>query len=152
MLNKIKMEFQNAYENTIYVVLANPTTPKNPTDTEFQIQIGEINQSLNDWMNGNGYQTAAIITACNPKGIKVEPIKNQDAMRVLMKQIEEQQLPYLMAYGSNREGTWREDSYCLFNVTQDQAVQLSQIHQQNAFVWLEANKEAELIWPSEHTD
>ena len=152
MLNKIKMEFQNAYKNAIYVVIANPTSPKNHRKTEFQIEIGEINQSLNHWMNDNGYQTAAIITACNPNGIQAEPIKNQEAMRVLMKQIEEQQLPYLMAYGSNREGTWREDSYCLFNVTQDQAVQLSKIHQQNAYVWLEANKEAELIWPSEHID
>ena len=152
MLNKIKMEFQNAYENAIYVVLANPTSSLKPSHSEFQIEIGKLNQSFNHWLNDNGYQTAAIITACNPKGIKVEPFKNQDAMRVLMKQIEEQQLPYLMAYGSNREGTWREDSYCLFNVTQDQAVQLSKIHQQNAYVWLEANKEAELIWPSEHID
>jgi hypothetical protein len=147
MLNKIKMEFQDVYENAIYVVLANPNSSLQQGNPEFQIQMGQRNEFLNEWMNANGYQSLAIITACNPKGLKVDGAENKKAMDRLKEQLEEMKLPYLAAYGRNREGTWREESYCIMNINMEQALGLAKSHLQNAFVWLKPNSEPELIWP-----
>ena len=149
MLNKIKMEFQVVYENAIYVVLANPTTPQQQGNPEFKIQIGQRNEFVNQWMNANGYQSLAIITACNPKGLKVDGAENKKAMDRLKEQLEEMELPYLAGYGRNRDGTWREESYCIMNISMEQSLELAHLHLQNAFVWLKPNSEPELIWPDD---
>ncbi len=149
MLNKIKMEFQVVYENAIYVVLANPTTPQQQGNPEFQIQIGQRNEFVNQWMNANRYQSLAIITACNPKGMRMDDSENQKGMNLLKEQLEQRKLPYLAAFGRNCEGTWREESYCIMNISMEHSLELAHLHLQNAFVWLKPNSEPELIWPED---
>jgi hypothetical protein len=77
----------------------------------------------------------------------VDGAENKKAMDRLKEQLEEMELPYLAAYGRNREGTWREESYCIMNINMEQALGLAKSHLQNAFVWLKPNSEPELIWP-----
>ena len=138
MLNKIYLEFSNIYQNAKYEVLISPP---------IALRISENNQEVDSLLLRHGYQTAALLTACNPKGRKVSQNENIKAMESLELALNEMKLPFLPALGSDPKGAWKEESYLILGVALDQAESLGRQFQQNAFVWIEAGHAPRLVWP-----
>lgn len=138
MLNKIYLEFSNIYQNAKYEVLISPP---------IALRIGENNQELDSLLLKHGHQTAALLTACNPKGRKVSQNENLKAMESLELALKEMKLPFLPALGSDPKGAWKEESYLILGVALDQAESLGRQFQQNAFVWIETGHAPRLVWP-----
>ena len=55
-------------------------------------------------------------------------------------------LPYLHAYGSNSEGTWKEESFLIVGIDKQDASQLGRQYEQNAIIWIVKEQVPELIW------
>jgi hypothetical protein len=138
MLNKIYLEYLDIYQNAKYEVLSYPS---------IAFKIGEMNQGLEDLLVNEAFETAALITACNPKGIKQGHHENQRAMEDLKFSLNEMKLPFLQALGSDPKGAWKEESYLILGIALEQAETLGRQFQQNAFVWIETGHAPSLVWP-----
>jgi Protein of unknown function (DUF3293) len=138
MLNKIYLDYLDIYQNAKYEVLSSPS---------IAFKIGEMNQGLEDLLVNEAFETAALITACNPKGIKQCHHENQRAMEDLKFSLNEMKLPFLQALGSDPKGAWKEESYLILGIALDQAETLGRQFQQNAFVWIETGHAPSLVWP-----
>ena len=138
MLNKIYLEYSDIYQNAKYEVLSSPP---------IAFRIGEMKQGLEDLFVNEAIETAALITACNPKGIKQGHHENQRAMEDLKFSLNEMKLPFLPALGSDPKGAWKEESYLILGIALDQAENLGRQFQQNAFVWIETGHAPSLVWP-----
>ena len=138
MLNNIYLEFSDIYQNAKYEVLISPP---------IAFRIGELNQGLEKLLVDEAVETAALITACNQKGIKHGHDENHGAMEDLKFSLNERKLPFLPAAGSDPKGAWKEESYFILGITKDEAEALGRQFQQNAFVWIETGHAPRLVWP-----
>ena len=137
MLNKIYGEFEDLYKNAIYVVLISPS---------IRFQIGNNSQELAALLGKHEVTTAALITACNPKGIKTSEDDNQRLMTDLRVDIESLNLPFYPAYGASPDESWKEESYLVLGIDQSTAIAMGHKYQQNAIVWIDESKNPSLIW------
>jgi hypothetical protein len=137
MLNKIYGEFEDLYKNAIYVVLISPS---------IRFQIGNNSQELAALLGKHEVTTAALITACNPKGIKTSEDDNQRLMTDLRVDIESLNLPFYPAYGASPDESWKEESYLVIGLDQTASIAMGHKYQQNAIVWIDESKNPSLIW------
>ncbi|TXI10090.1 MAG: DUF3293 domain-containing protein [Polynucleobacter sp.] len=137
MLNKIYGEFEDLYKNAIYVVLSSPS---------IRFQIGKNSEELAGLLGKHHATTAALITACNPKGIKTSEDANQRQLTDLRVEIESLNLPYYPAYGSNLDESWKEESYLVIGLDQTACIAMSHKYEQNAIVWIDERETPSLIW------
>jgi hypothetical protein len=138
MLNKIYLEYSDIYQNAKYEVLISPP---------IAFRIGEMSQGLEGLFVNQAFETAALITACNPKGINQGHHENQRAMEDLKVSLNEMKLPFHPGLGSDSKGAWKEESYLILGIALDQAETLGRQFQQNAFVWIETGHAPRLVWP-----
>ena len=139
MLNKVYVEFRDVYKRAEYLVLSSPPV------------VFKVDQScpeLDLLISRYGAGCAAFITACNPKGAHQSEAKNLLAMNELKLAIDDLQLPYLPGVGRDPLGEWKEDSYLILGINQDQACRLGSLFEQNAIVMLVMGKQPELVWLS----
>ncbi len=137
MLNKIYSEFEDLYKNAIYVVLSSPS---------IRFQIGKSTQELTALLGKHQATTAALITACNPKGIKTIEDDNQRRMTDLKIDMESLNLPFYPAYGANLDESWKEESFLVLGIDQSAAIAMGHKYQQNAIVWINERENPSLIW------
>ena len=137
MLNKIYGEFEDLYKNAIYVVLSSPS---------IRFQIGKNSHELAVLLGKHQATTAALITACNPKGIKTSEDANHGRMTDLRVEIESLNLPYYPAYGANLDESWKEESYLVIGLDQTACIAMGHQYEQNAIVWIDKSETPSLIW------
>jgi hypothetical protein len=137
MLNKMYDEFEDLYKNAIYVVLISPS---------IRFQIGNNSQELAALLGKHEVTTAALITACNPKGIKTIEDDNQRRMTDLRIDMESLNLPFYPAYGANLDESWKEESFLVLGIDQSAAIAMGHKYQQNAIVWIDERETPSMIW------
>lgn len=137
MLNKIYLEYRVIYQNAQYVVLSSPS---------IEFSIGQRSTPLDQLLTKYQQSTACFITACNPWGTDLDKEMNLEKMTVLEKDLIKTGLPYLHAFGSNSEGTWKEESFLIIGVDKQVASQLGRQYEQNAIIWVVKEQVPELIW------
>ena len=141
MLNKIyvsEITYGETYKNAEYHV----TTP----DGWIAFKIGEHNQHLDQLLDANRVDMAALITAWNPQGKMCEIKANHQANQSLELAIQEMGLPYYFGFGNDPKGAWKEDSYLVMGIGLSKASELGDAYQQNAIVWINKGEAPSLIW------
>lgn len=116
----------------------------------FDVYIGLRNPALDAWLNRQGWDTFAFITAWNP-GSEILPAgendrRHRDLFKVLRRHAQEMPLP---AVHISPDGGWPpEASWWAPGLTPDTAVSIALKFEQNALVFWEKGGVAELWWVS----
>jgi hypothetical protein len=112
-----------------------------------KLRIDEPCETLSDWLRSQGYDSAAFITACNPRSVCRPEVENGEAMRELQRAVEALGLPALIAVGRSRVEAHHETSLLVPGLSLDAAHTLMRHFEQNAFLWFElAERRARLEW------
>lgn len=117
-------------------------------DREFRglLRIGEPSDDLREIFRCHGVQSAAFITACNPRGERVTEAANRHAMDRLIRTATDRGIPYLSGLGADPTGLWEsEASLLLLGLPREAAAGLGREYEQNAIVWSSDTCVPELI-------
>ena len=136
-------KYQEIYQEAHYLVLL---PGDSGTDNEVSFSIYQQNQEIDKLMDLHGKQTACFITACNPKGDRIDYKENLRLMQELESIVQEKQLPYFFGQGGDSKGTWIEKSLLIVGIDRDEADQLAHQYEQNAVVWFELGSAPTLRW------
>jgi hypothetical protein len=98
------------------------------------MKIGEQSDDLRVLLGSMGVESAALITAWNPRSEQLTDDENDDRQGVLLTDIEKIRLNYLIGYGQLDD--WQEYSYLVLGIDQDQATAMATRFEQNAYVWI----------------
>ncbi len=131
-----------------------PKLIKAYTDTDYHIlplelivKIGVINSRLDYEMEKQSWLNYAIITAWNPRS---EPSAYEDNLiqnLKLLKDLVENDFVIYPALGKSKQNFWKpEESWCVFNITRNFALELGTKYNQYAIVYAEINKAPELLY------
>ncbi len=127
-----------AYRETDYRVAGN--------GADFVIRIGEHSPGLNALLVAQGLKAAAFLTAWNPFSEATDTEKNEQAQVSLETDVARLGLVALPGEGVGRDGNWPpEPSSLIMGITRDQADFLARKYRQNAWVWIESGRAAELV-------
>lgn len=132
-------ELEAAYLATEYSVKDTPNGP-------FVIRIGEFCIELEELLFDEFAFDWAYLTACNPESVFLGGEEN--ALRTI--QLRE----LLVAIGkrpfygvaSSRDGSWREPSFLVLDMTMEEGLAIASRFGQNAFVAGVAAEPAKLVW------
>jgi len=115
-------------------------------DREIEFKIGEECPQLDEYFHKNDIETAALITAFNPRSLLKSPEENQKAQQTLYDCLRKDNRQYLSGYGADTKGTWPpEESALILNLDFEQACQLANQFNQAGFCWLVKGKPVQLI-------
>jgi hypothetical protein len=103
-------------------------------DPPLLIKIGEQSDDLRVLLGSMGVESAALITAWNPRSEQLTDDENDDRQGMLLTDIEKIRLNYLVGYGQLDD--WQEYSYLVLGIDQDQATAMATRFEQNAYVWI----------------
>ena len=120
-----------AYLQTDYLVSDDPP---------LLLRIGEQNDDARILLASFGIETAAFITAWNPRSQPLSDDDNDARQAELLNEIEARRLNYLVGHG--QRGDWIEYHYLVLGISREDAVQLASQFEQNAFVWLDISTTA----------
>ena len=123
-----------AYLQTDYLVSDDPP---------LLLRIGEQNDDARILLASFGIETAAFITAWNPRSQPLSDDDNDARQAELLNEIEARRLNYLVGHG--QRGDWIEYHYLVLGISREDAVQLASQFEQNAFVWLDTAGIPELV-------
>ena len=112
-------------------------------DPPLLMRIGEQSDDLRVLLGSMGVETAAFITAWNPRSEQLTDDENDDRQGVLLTDIEKIRLNYLVGYGQRED--WREYSYLVLGIQKEQAPSMAIRFEQNAYVWIGPEGIPELI-------
>jgi hypothetical protein len=115
-------------------------------DEPFTLRIDEACVECDAFLEASQAATAAFITAWNPYSQLRSSAENARAQDELAAELAEESIAVLAGEGLGRIGDWPpEPSFFAWGISRDKAVNLAQKYQQNAFVWIERGKAAELV-------
>ena len=103
-------------------------------DPPLLMKIGEQSDDLRVLLGSMDVESAAFITAWNPRSEQLTDEENDDRQGVLLTDIEKIRLNYLVGYGQRED--WREYSYLVLGLDKDQATAMATRFEQNAYVWI----------------
>ena len=103
-------------------------------DPPLLMKIGEQSDDLRVLLGSMGVESAALITAWNPRSEQLTDDENDDRQGMLLTDIEKIRLNYLVGYGQLDD--WQEYSYLVLGIVQDQATAMATRFEQNAYVWI----------------
>ena len=132
----ISKELMRAYEDADYFVFAEP---------EFVLKIGEPSARLDDLLESENSNTAAFITAANPRSERKSPAENAQALALLDQVIAAAGYPWRAGEGREPDGSWREPSRLVLGIYRENAAALGRLFGQNAIVFIEKGKAPELM-------
>jgi hypothetical protein len=130
----ISKDLLEGYQATCYSILK----------PNIDIYIGRENEALQSFLNGRHFDSWCFITAWNPFSKALSLEENN----VLNKKLEADLINYVVFPGAGRDtlGDWPpEISFFVGNITKENAVFLGKKYEQNAIVYGEVEKMAELI-------
>jgi hypothetical protein len=136
-------KYQEIYEEAHYLVLL---PGDSGTDNEVSFSINQQNPQIDKLMELHGKQTACFITACNPKGERIDDKENLRLMQELESIVQQKQLPYYFGQGGDLKGAWIEKSLLIVGIDRAEADQLAHRYEQNAVVWFELGRKPTLRW------
>jgi hypothetical protein len=136
-------KYQEIYEEAHYLVLL---PGDSGTDNEVSFRINQENPQIDKLMDLHGKQTACFITACNPKGERIDDKENLRLMQELESIVQQKQLPYYFGQGGDSKGAWIEKSLLIVGIDRAEADQLAHQYEQNAVVWFELGSAPQLRW------
>ena len=114
---------------------------------EKAIGIGKVNHWLDRLLLQYHQNTAAFITASNPKSEIQSEKANRNNNHQLQRLIERANYPFFSGYSSDKSGAWpREESFLVIGISQRQSDQLARQFFQNAYLWGAAGNATELRW------
>lgn len=126
-----------AYRTTDYMVHA--TEP-------FTLRVEETCTECDALMDAHKVATAAYITAWNPYSEQLSAAANASAQENLAAELAVEGIAVLRGEGVGRTGDWPpEPSLFSLGISRSRAVSLAKKYQQNAFIWIERGKAAELV-------
>jgi predicted nucleic acid-binding protein len=125
-------ELIRAYENALYVVTDGPV-----------LRIGEKSAALDALLERRSAETAAFVTAANPRGEPRSHAANAAAMAELAASL---RWPHLPGEGRDPEGRWTpEPSALVLGIARGEAEALGRRFDQNAIVFVEKGAAPELV-------
>jgi uncharacterized protein DUF3293 len=126
-----------AYQKARYVVFGEP---------ELVLRIGERNPDLDELLQAEGADTAAFVTAANPRGGARSAWENEIANAAL---VESQTAAGFACYpgeGRDPEGSWTpERSVLVVGISRADAEKVGRVFEQNAIVFLTRGLAPELV-------
>ncbi|HUQ76184.1 MAG TPA: DUF3293 domain-containing protein [Burkholderiales bacterium] len=125
-----------AYANADYVVFA---------EQQFVLRVGEPSVVLDALMAAEGAQTAAFVTATNPRGERRSDAENGVANAALQNFVSAAGYPHFWGEGRDPDGSWREPSFLIIGIFRANAEALGQLFEQNAIVYCERGRPPELV-------
>lgn len=133
----IDQDLQNAYEKAIYEIF----------DPPISWSIGDLVPALDALLEEHQIRTACLITAHNPGSVLVPLNKNQEQQGLLIQLVEQYKWTYLPGQGGDPSGNWPpEDSLLILGLNEVESTELGQQFRQNAVVFLEIGKPAQLLF------
>lgn len=133
----IPAEMLAAYAKALYVVYGVP---------ELVLRIGEPSATLDALMDEEGADTAAYLTAANPRGELQGKRDNELNGAALHQSLADAGYSCLLGEGRDPEGDWPpEPSVLAIGISRHEAAVIGRSYEQNAFVFIERGKPAELV-------
>jgi len=136
-------KYQEIYEEAHYLGLL---PGDSGTDNEVSFRINQENPQIDKLIELHGQQTACFITACNPKGERIDDKENLRLMQELASILQQKQMPYYFGHGGDSKGAWIEKSLLVVGIDEELADQLAYQYEQNAVVWFELGRTPTLRW------
>lgn len=125
-----------AYEETDYRV---------DDDPPLILRIGERNDGARVLMASFNVETAAFVTAWNPRSKRLTPDENYDRHQQMLNEIEQLRLNYFVGESEHPENGWREDSFLVLGIARQDATRLASQFEQNGYVWITMSGVPELV-------
>jgi hypothetical protein len=126
-----------AYEKALYVVFGAP---------ELVLRIGEPSAMLDALMDEEGAETAAYLTAANPRGELQDRRENELNCVALHQLLADAGYVCLLGEGRDPAGDWPpEPSVLAIGISRHEASVIGRSYEQNAIVFIERGKPAELV-------
>lgn len=111
------------------------------------VRIGAISQELDRLMAFLGARTAVFVTAWNPASRPTDAAANEAAGRALAREVAERGWRALPQEGRGDAGDWPpEPGLLVLDIDRDDALGLAFRFGQNAVVWCEPGRPAELLF------
>ncbi len=129
-------ELIEQYRDSDYVVLTEPA---------LVLRVGEPSERLDRLLEEHEAETAAFVTAANPRSEKKSAAQNAEAMSALEGILAAAGYPRYPGEGRNDERTWREPSVLAVGIYRENAQALGRLFGQNAIVFIEKGQAPELL-------
>ena len=135
-----KDKLEKHYLDTTYSVFID--------DTKYDIKITEpVSSSIKEIINETKEKSATILTAWNPKSQLMSLQQNKKLNIELKETLQKNNFTILNALGQGADSSWpAEESFFITGLTQQEAEKLAVDFGQNAYVWLESEKPASLVF------
>lgn len=126
-----------AYLGAEYAVFGQP---------ELVLRIGESNAALDELLEAEGADTAAYVSAANPRGRLAGTTENVLASTALLQAQREAGYACFAGEGRDPQGEWpAEPSVLVVGIARAEAEVLGRSYEQNAIVFVEKGKAPELV-------
>ena len=126
-----------AYEKALYVVYGAP---------ELVLRVGEPSETLDALMDEEGAESAAFLTAANPRGERQAKRENELNAAALHQALADAGYSCLLGEGRDPKGEWpSEPSVLALGISRHEAMVIGRSYEQNAIVFIERGKPAELV-------
>ena len=126
-----------SYRKALYVVFGAP---------ELVIRIGEPDAMLDALMDEEGADTAAYLTAANPRGELQEKRANELSCMALHQMLADAGYACYLGEGRDPEGDWpAEPSVLAVGISRHEAEVIGRSYEQLAIVFIERGKAPELV-------
>lgn len=117
-----------------------------PTATE-DLRIGRPATAVDDWLRLHGCRQGVIVTACNPRSLPLGVAANRRLQSALLHLLHAMPHPMLPACNIACDGLWPEEhSLMVAGLSRGEARRLGARFRQNAVVWIERGRAAQLLW------
>jgi len=133
----LSRELLTAYEDADYVVFTKP---------ELILRIGEPSPRLDALLEEAGADSAAYISAANPRGERRPEAENKASHSVLKDLVAASGYPYFPGEGRDPEGRWApEPSFLVLGIYRDNAELMGRLFGQNAIVFVDKGEAPRLV-------
>jgi hypothetical protein len=138
-------ELDTFYRATTFLVY-------HPSGDNIPIRLGQFHPALDAVLKPIG-ETWAFLTACNPRSEVLADTENAARMKSLLHDVSEEGYTFWSGSGISDASDWKpEESLLVIGISKDEANQLAERYDQNAFVFGERGGEPELLWTRERLD
>ena len=134
-------KLREVYQNTEFVV--------DGPGGQITLRVGETNQEIDTLLKSHGASKCAYITAWNPHSVRLEVGKNSRRQAELVEEVRHLGHTFLVGRGVAENKEWApEESVLVIGIDRSPALELGRTFGQNAIVFKEVNRAAELLFCS----
>lgn len=138
-MNETRAELEKQYRQAVYVIIAGTS--------EMHFHVGKFSPEIDALLADYNAETFAFITAHNPRSKVLTHAENQVRQSALREILRAENLHFLEGYGADERELWeRENSFLVFDIARERAVEIGRKYEQNAIVWGAKMEKIELVW------